>query len=128
MENQIKFANSTKPIESVVDNGDNFLVTKTIFGETIEIEFPKRLLPEAIEIEGEVFDPFLTIPGMVNSYPGFRHVEELENTKTENEELGKESAKTDGLYSGSLNLEAIRAAEEKCAMRTIAEEIYKFIN
>ncbi len=125
MKNVIKFANSTNPIESILENGDCFVATKEIFGEKIKIEFPKNLMPVA---EKKEFDAVMALPGIDNTYLEFHHVDELENSKKENEETGKQSAKIDGLYAGALEIDVLNSAEEKWAMRTIAEEIYKLIN
>ena len=76
----------------------------------------------------EEIDPLFHSSDVKNWYYEFEHQESILLTKEENEELGKESARIDGLFKGRLDYDLIKSANNKIAKRGIAEDIYNFLN
>ncbi len=95
-------------------------------GDFISINFPLHLIPNAEKKITSKDDIFYDTNGE-NFWYEFSHVDALSNTKEENEQIGKDSARVDGLYGGELDLELLKSAEIKNRKRMAGEEIFEYL-
>lgn len=127
MKNLKEFASLVSSIISLELSKLNYVATKKKSnGDLVSVQFPVHLMPDAEKKVTSKDDIFYN-ENADNFWYEFSHVDALINTKEENEQIGKESARLDGLYDGELDLSLLESAKNKHLQRIAGEEIYEYL-